>query len=113
MRLKFGVRLEGLQPQTVVGMMVASVVCQRWGVECVITSCNDGKHSERSWHYKGFAFDLRTRFPELDGREAEFASDIRGALGPDFDVVLEAVGTPNEHLHIEYDPKPINSLEVV
>ena len=26
-------------------------------------------------------------------------------LGPDFDVVLEDKDGPNEHLHVEYDPK--------
>jgi hypothetical protein len=31
--------------------------------------------------------------------------EVKGSLGIHFDVVLEGIGTPNEHLHVEYDPK--------
>jgi len=101
MILKPGVRLAGLQPQMV---LVAMVVDEIYGdTECVITSANDSKHSERSLHYQGCALDFRTHNYSND--KGELRDRIKAALGQDFDVVLEAVGTPNEHLHVEYDPK--------
>lgn len=105
MKLKLGVKLKDLQPQTVLGMLVVYEVCWAYGVPCVITSVNDSKHSSISWHYKGFAFDVRTKYDLLNGRELTFRDAVAEALGPDFDVVMEAVGTENEHLHVEYDPK--------
>ncbi len=105
MRLKSGVKLSGLQPQTLLGMLIAEEVFAEFGVPLVVTSCNDGKHSAQSLHYNGRAFDARTKYPELDGRELELQTALREALGPDFDVALEAIGTDNEHAHLEFDPK--------
>lgn len=103
--IKAGVRLGGLVPQMVLAYVIVKEVFADYGCPCVITSANDGKHSVASWHYRGRALDFRTRFAQLDGKEAELAVAVRDALGPDFDVVMEAVGTTNEHLHVEYDPK--------
>lgn len=105
MKLKPGVKLAGLTPQMAMGAVVVSAVYQRFGVECVVTSANDSKHSERSHHYKGNALDFRTHQDALNGREHELRDEVHTALGGEFDVVIEAVGTPNEHLHVEYDPK--------
>lgn len=103
-RLKPGVRLTDLAPQTVLGMVIVDGIFARRGLECVITSVNDSRHSVASWHYKGRAFDVRTKFAALDGLEMELLTEIREALGEEFDVVLEAVGTDNEHIHVEHDP---------
>jgi threonine dehydrogenase-like Zn-dependent dehydrogenase len=104
-RLKHGVSLKSLSPQMVVGLMVVASVFERFRVECVVTSANDSRHSDKSLHYVGCALDFRTKFAELNGREHELAAAVKADLGPDFDVVIEAVGTDNEHLHVEYDPK--------
>jgi hypothetical protein len=103
--LKYGVHLKDLQPQTVLAMLIVNGIYEKRGLECVITSVNDGKHIDASWHYKGRAFDVRTKQAALDGKERELCDEIQAALGPDFDVVLEAVGTPNEHIHVEFDPE--------
>lgn len=101
MILKAGVRLAGLQPQMA---LAAMVVDECYGdTECVITSANDSKHSERSLHYKGCALDFRTHNYAND--KQALRDRIKAALGQDFDVLLESVGTPNEHIHVEYDPK--------
>lgn len=105
MKLKAGVRLTDLAPQMVVAVVVVDGICGKYGVECVVTSANDSKHSAKSWHYRGRALDFRTHYEALNGREQEFRDAVKAALGDEFDVVIEAVGTPNEHLHVEYDPK--------
>jgi conjugal transfer mating pair stabilization protein TraG len=69
---------------------------------CTITSANDGQHSEKSLHYSGNALDFRTK--DYLGDKMALVDSIRTALGPDFDVVLEDEGLPNEHVHLEYQP---------
>ena len=104
MILKAGVRLKDLQPQMVLAAMVVDEI---YGdTECVITSANDGKHGggeKPSKHFQGCALDFRTH--NYSNNKGELRDRIKAALGQDFDVVLEAEGTPNEHLHVEYDPK--------
>lgn len=101
MKLKPGVRLTDLSPQMVLAAMVIDGL---YGdVECVITSANDSKHGVNSWHYKGRALDFRTK--TYLGDKQALRDEIKASLGQDFDVVLEAVGEDNEHLHVEYDPK--------
>lgn len=104
--IKPGVRLTDLCPQMVLASQVIDGVYTSFGVEeCWITSANDSKHSDVSWHYKGRACDYRTHQLELNGQEQALRDEVKARLGQDFDVVLEGVGTPNEHLHVEYDPK--------
>ena len=72
--------------------------------ECWITSANDGKHKEGSFHYQNQALDFRLHNVPPHKRGA-LVAEVRRALGPAFDVLHEAQGSPNEHLHVEYDPK--------
>ena len=69
----------------------------------VITSMNDGVHMRKSLHYENLAFDLRTYYFKggYQGDEAkEFHKDLKEALGPDWDVLLEKT-----HIHVEFDPE--------
>ncbi len=69
------------------------------GVDLVVTSALDGKHSRRSLHYVGLALDLRTR--DFAKGEASIAAKfLQRRLGRQYDVVLE-----RDHIHVEYDPK--------
>ncbi len=70
-----------------------------FGKEIVVTSILDGKHSKRSLHYEGKAFDIR-RWIYTETQLIQFIELLEEELGDDFDVVLEAT-----HIHIEYDPK--------
>ena len=71
--------------------------------QCIITSCRDGTHGPKSWHYKGRAIDIRTNdLPEDVTRSIHL--EIKGELDHEFDVLLESQGAPNEHIHIEFDP---------
>jgi len=98
MKLKKGVKLTGLQPQILVAIIVADSVYQSKGVELIITSGNDSKHSVNSLHYKGLAVDLRTRYFTQDVAMA-VTKEIAENLGNEFDVLFE-----KNHIHIEYDP---------
>ena len=101
MKLKSGVKLTGLQPQMALAALIVTSVYAP--AACTITSANDSTHSEGSLHYKGQALDFRTK--DYAGDRVKLRDDVRAALGPDFDVVLEALEQDNEHLHVEYDPK--------
>jgi hypothetical protein len=99
MRLKPGVSLRGVKPETVAGMHIADGVCNDRFYELVITSVTDGKHSPNSLHYVGYAFDMRTRdLSQVDKKN--LAVDLREALGQEFDVVVEKT-----HIHVEFQPK--------
>lgn len=100
MKLKEGVRLEGVSWRMWAAALVAEFVYKEFGFqEVTITSGNDGKHSVGSLHYKGLAIDIRTWHIATESLLV-IAGEIRHKLGPDFDVVVE-----KDHIHIEYDPK--------
>jgi RHS repeat-associated protein len=75
--------------------------------EPVITSGNDGRHMEGSKHYTGEAIDLRGR-NITDTQMKDIAEKLKKILGPDYDVIPEFFPDDplNDHIHIEYDPKP-------
>lgn len=100
---KVGVKLTDLKPQIVLAIMCIESFYSEINVPCVITSCNDGVHSNVSLHFSGNAVDIRTKnYPD---NKHVLRDNIKIALGDNFDVVFEAEGTDNEHLHVEYDPK--------
>lgn len=102
LQIKPGVRVHGLKPEILLALQIATEIYQKHGFDCVLTSAIDGKHSRGSRHYTGSAIDLRTRHLPDPGT---IADEIKTALGADYDVVLEGMGTPNQHIHIEFDPK--------
>jgi len=75
------------------------------GVDLVFTSGVDGKHGYRSKHYRGDAVDVRSKHLRLLPTKLKVLNSIREILGTSYDVILEDEGQPNEHYHIEYDPK--------
>jgi hypothetical protein len=110
LRIKPGVKLHDLSPQILFALIVAEGTYAKLGVDCVVTSCNDSgpSHRTHSLHAVGHACDLRVHNLDMQSDELEdFALDILEALGGpvgQFDVVLEGVGTPSAHIHIEYQP---------
>lgn len=110
MKLKPGVRLRGLRPEVACAIIVCNSVYGRvsQGGEFILTSVCDGLHSERaSLHYAAAAFDFRIHdLPDL-ATKTTLHAEIADALGADFDVILEAPGTDNEHIHVEYQPKSV------
>ena len=92
--------LEALRPEMMHGLYVAALTCPDYGV-LTVTSQADGEHQDNSLHFRGRAWDIRTRHMTTQDTK-DWSLDLRMALGEDWDVVLE-VDPP--HLHIEYDPK--------
>lgn len=76
---------------------------------CIVTSINDGNHSESSKHYEGDAMDYRTWHLAESTRDRVYQR-ILSRKNDDMDVVMEAKtvnGNPRwaEHIHVEVDPK--------
>lgn len=99
MKLKPGVRVQGIRPELTLALMAAQPLYAAAGAEMVVTSVVEGRHSRGSLHYAGQALDLRTRDLAPDARR-RLRDSLADALGGDFDVVLEA-----DHIHLEYQPK--------
>jgi len=105
MPLKPSVQLHGISPEILVAYIEAIQVYAKYNYPCIITSCIDGKHMRSSKHYMGDAIDLRTKHIPALGTKRLIQKDIIAALTKNYDVILESIGKPNEHLHIEVDIK--------
>ena len=105
MKLKPGVQVGTLQAPMAIALLAAfKAIVLDCGAELLVTSVGDGRHGVRSKHYLGLAVDLRSRHLHPDEKDQVLA-ELRLALGDQFDVLLEDRGGPNEHFHIEFDPK--------
>ena len=89
---------------------IIEVIYKSYGVECILTSGDDSKHSSNSLHYKGNAIDIRTKNIPANSLLLLIVGDIKRELEIlGFDVVFEG-----DHLHVEYDPKANEKfLEIV
>lgn len=96
MRFKKDVKIFGVREEIMLGMQVADKVWAELGVDLVITSVTDGRHSQTSLHYTGCAFDCRIW--DIDSVDA--ARMLRDRLTDEFDVVVEKT-----HIHVEYQPQ--------
>ena len=102
---KKGVKLSGMTTQCWAAVHVAEGCFDTEGVDTVVTSINDGKHGRGSKHYIGNAPDLRSKhLPSLAAKKRVLAL-LKARLTNEFDILLEDIGEPNEHYHIEWDPK--------
>jgi hypothetical protein len=93
-----------IQPVVFRGLAAAAAVFAELGLALIVTSLNDGHHRDGSLHYAGRAADVRSKHVPAGNREQVY-HDLAAALGPAWDVVFEDRGGPNEHYHLEYDPK--------
>ena len=90
------VRMQGIRPELLLGLLVLSDMCIRQGVTLVITHILDGRHMHNSLHYTGAAVDVVL---EQVADRILFVAELRSRLGKDFDVIDEG-----DHIHIEYQP---------
>jgi len=97
---KPGVKITGMQVETLAAIVTADGVYSRMGVpKLVVTSVTDGSHGPHSRHRVGLAADLRTFNIDESISHRDVVRELKSALGDDFDVVLES-----DHIHIEFDP---------
>lgn len=99
MKLKKGVKLDNLKPQTVVAMMIADSIYKKHNQELIVTAGSDGNHMKGSKHYTGEAFDSRTSCFNDDERVAVHI-ELKQELDELYDILDEI-----DHFHIEFDPK--------
>ena len=99
--IKSGVIFKRLKPE-IYGMF--SLLDRLWGeygVECVITAANDGKHKVGSLHYQDDALDVRSKNLSNEQVKHDLHARLMYELGEDYDVLFELPGQPQEHFHIE------------
>lgn len=103
--VKPGVIFKNLRPEIYKLFGLLDNTWAAYGATCVITSGNDGVHKIGSFHYKDLAIDLRSKNLPSDRIKEGVLGKLRHKLGKNYDVFWEYPGQPNEHFHIEYDPK--------
>mgnify|MGYP003135618127 CR=1 FL=1 len=72
----------------------------------VVTSVNDSRHAKTSKHYVNAAIDLRTKGQAANtmgstARKQKFRRRLAALLGDLFTVILEGLGKPYEHIHVQ------------
>jgi len=101
MKLKKGVKLAGVKPETILAMNVVDSVYKDYNDELTVTCITDSHKS--GLHPKGWAFDCRIW--AFSGKRLDaLCKSIVKALTDEFDVVLEPT-RDQPHIHIEFDPK--------
>jgi hypothetical protein len=70
----------------------------------IVTSGNDSVHMKGSKHYTDEALDFRTH-DLLPAEKDDLCALALHRLGEGYQGFIEDRGGPNEHLHIEWDPK--------
>jgi hypothetical protein len=74
-------------------------------IDPVITAANDSRHMEGSYHYTGYALDVRSKNLEQVTKQEVLRELKMLLIAPQYDVVLELEGTENEHFHIEFNAR--------
>jgi len=97
-KTKGEVSLASLKPEVATALPVFESLYWGFGLDCVVTSTNDGKHKTNSLHYKDLAFDIRSR--TLTRSQIDYVVAKAKSALPNFDIVYEG-----DHIHAEYDPK--------
>ena len=103
MEFKEGVVIDNLQAQMILALIIAEEEYKKFGTVMVITAANNGQHMINSKHGSGQAVDLRTKTVGLGRQLVEAIQKKLKPIG--YDVLFEDEAGPNEHCHIEYDPK--------
>ncbi len=118
MQIKSSVRLVGLRPELIIGVLVAQEVFRSHGAPLILTSGVEGVHATNppSQHFEGNAVDCRVKHLAPTVSPVLVFQEIVAALGGapgaqppaaqagDFDIRLESVGTENIHLHLGFRP---------
>lgn len=102
-------RIMGLRPELQVGMTIVGGMFKDRGYIIEYKYLLNGVHKRASLHYTGCAVDGKiyqeSSHPMESVLKIQITDECKMALGPDFDFVLEDLGTANEHWHLEFQPK--------
>lgn len=98
---------EGVQPHLIrIVAALANVATSWYGTpELTITAGIDGQHQASSLHYALRAVDVRSHDIPTQSLKDLFVAQIKAELGAGYQVIVENLGSANEHVHIEYDPR--------
>lgn len=105
--IKHGTVLYGLQPEMAFCHTFVMAVYKSHSIPCIPTSITGKKHGTGSLHPVGYAVDYRTKHILGANRRQVIdllVKDLKNAL-PCCDVIFEYEDEPEEHIHIEFDPK--------
>lgn len=101
--IKEGVCLKEINERLIHLCITSWWIWQKYGLDPVITSCNDGNHMKGSLHYNNMAWDLRIwGLPDVKAAALEL-DGLLNIRHHDYDVVVES-----DHLHVEFDPKTVD-----
>lgn len=100
MKLKDNVKLQGITPELLIGILIAERIFDKYKYELIITSAVDSKHSATSLHYAGNAADFRIRHISDKSIITQIVQEIKSSLTQDFDIILEP-----DHIHLEHQPR--------
>jgi hypothetical protein len=105
MRVKdSSVNISSLCPEILIGLHVLDAIHKKFtGQEIIVTSGNDGQHMANSLHYQNLAADVRTHDLSKPDKLA-ILTEAKIFLDIDFDIILEYMDLPAEHIHLEFDP---------
>lgn len=102
MKIKSGAILSGLQPVMRPVLREAEAIWKAHGHPkdgVTVTEGLGGLHSAASWHYYGYALDLRTRYFEFDTAVLVYQA-LKKAL-PGYDVIHHETDGESSHIHVE------------
>lgn len=108
MNFKIGVKNNSTRNEIWFAIGFVEAICLSFSLEFTITSLVDGTHSENSLHYKGLAFDFRTRDFTEEQLSSLFSYLKYRLKLYGYDVIKE-----EDHIHIEYDPKGRHLFKLV
>ncbi len=95
-RLAASVKVQGVRPELLLGLLIITDLCNAWGVTALVTALLNGKHMLNSLHYTGAAVDFVS---DLGVHRELFVEELRTRLGVTYDVIDE-----DTHIHVEYQP---------
>jgi len=98
-------RLHGIRPELAFANTVLLGILTAAKATMQLTHALDGTHTRASIHYAGGAEDLIFSTPLDMDEKLQIVQELKVSLGQDFDVIFEDAGQPNEHVHVEWQPK--------
>lgn len=101
-QIKPGVDMSGLRREIWRKAHDIADVFDSYNYECVITSAFRPEKPHSLHH--GYALDFRAKHIRSEAERLTILSELIGACGPDYDVILHGEGG-NIHYHVEYDPE--------